>query len=52
MSRDALAREIGVTYKTIYLWEKSKTNPSPLAQQKLEGLVKMKKTCGNKSLQG
>jgi len=52
MSRDALAREIGVTYKTIYLWEKGKTNPSPLAQQKLEELAKMKKTCSNRSLQG
>ena len=40
MSRDALARELGVTTKTIYLWEKGKTNPSPLAKQKLEELEK------------
>ena len=40
MSRDALARELGVTYKTIYLWEKGKNKPSPMAQQKLEELEK------------
>ena len=38
MSRDALARKLGVTTKTIYLWEKGKNKPSPLAQQKLEEL--------------
>jgi len=38
MSRDALARELGVTAKTIYLREKGKTNPSLMAQQKLEEL--------------
>ena len=43
MSRDALARELGVSYKTIYLWEKGKTKPSPMAQQKLEELEKRKK---------
>ncbi len=43
MSRDALARELGVTYKTIYLWEKGKAKPSPMAQQKLEELEKQKK---------
>jgi len=43
MSRDALARELGVSYKTIYLWEKGKTKPSPMAQQKLEELEKGKK---------
>ncbi len=40
MSRDAFARELGVTYKTVYLWEKGKTKPSPMAQQKLEELEK------------
>ena len=43
MSRDAFARELGVTTKTIYLWEKGKTKPSPMAQQKLEELEKQKK---------
>jgi len=43
LSRDALARELGVTAKTIYLWEKGRTNPSPLAKQKLEELEKRTK---------
>ena len=43
MSRDAFAHELGVTTKTIYLWEKGKTKPSPMAQQKLEELEKQKK---------
>ncbi len=38
MSRDAFARELGVSYKTIYLWEKGKAKPSPMAQQKLKEL--------------
>jgi len=43
MSRDALARKLGVTTKTIYLWEKGKTKPSPMAQQKLDELEKQLK---------
>ena len=43
ISGDALAPELGVITKTICLWEKGKTNPSPLAQQKLEKLEKQKK---------
>ncbi len=43
MSRDALARKLGVTYKTIYLWEKGKNKPSPMAQQKLEELERQLK---------
>ncbi len=40
ISRDALARELGVTYKTVYLWEKGKAEPSPLALEKLKELEK------------
>lgn len=43
VSRDALAREIGVSYKSVYLWEKGKTNPSPLALEKLKELEKRTK---------
>ena len=40
MSRDALARELGVSPKTIYLWEKGRHKPSPPALEKLEKLEK------------
>jgi len=40
ISRDALARKLGVATKTVYLWEKGKTNPSPMAKQRLEELEK------------
>jgi len=41
ISRDALARELKVSYKTVSLWERSKTKPSPLA---LEELKKLERT--------
>ena len=40
MSRDAFARELGVSYKTVYLWEKGKAQPSPLALEKLKKIEK------------
>lgn len=43
ISRDALAREVGVSYKSVYLWEKGKTKPSPLAMEKLKELEKRSK---------
>ena len=43
ISRDAFARKVGVTYKTVYLWEKGKTKPSTLALEKLEELEKQAK---------
>jgi len=43
LSRDALARKLGVSPKTVYLWEKGKNKPSPMAQQKLEELEKREK---------
>ena len=46
MSRDALARELRVTYKAIYLGEKGKAKPSPMAQQRLEELEKRKNEKG------
>ncbi|MBA7629266.1 hypothetical protein ES703_36764 [subsurface metagenome] len=38
ISRDALARELGMSYHTVSLWERGKTKPSPLALEKLEKL--------------
>jgi len=43
LSRDALARKLGVSVKTIYLWEKGKAKASPMAQQRLEELEKENK---------
>ena len=40
ISRDSLARKVGVSYKTVYLWEKGKTKPSALALEKLNELEK------------
>jgi len=39
ISRDAFARKLGVTYKTVYLWERG-AKPSPLALEKLKELEK------------
>lgn len=43
ISRDAFAREIGVSYKSVYLWERGKAKPSPLALEKLKELEKRTK---------
>ena len=43
ISRDALARELGVSYHTISLWERGKTKTSPLASEKLKALEKHSK---------
>jgi len=43
ISRDALARKLGVSYKTVYLWERGKVKPSPLALEKLMGLERQLK---------
>ncbi len=40
ISRDALARKLGVTYKTVYLWKKGKAQPSPFALEKLKEIEK------------
>ena len=48
LSRDALAREVGVSVKTVYLWEKGKNRPSPLAQEKLDRLKKRGEKKSNK----
>jgi len=43
ISRDTLARELGVSYHTVSLWERGKTKPSPLALEKLKKLEKRSK---------
>jgi len=43
ISRDALARRLGVSYHTISLWERGKTKPSPLALEKLKEIEKQVK---------
>ena len=43
ISRDALARELGVSYHTVSLWERGKTEPSPLALEKLKEIEKQVK---------
>jgi DNA-binding XRE family transcriptional regulator len=37
-SLENLARSLGVSYQTVYRWEKKKVRPSPLAREKFENL--------------
>jgi uncharacterized protein (DUF2384 family) len=37
-SLENLARFLGVSYQTVYRWEKKAVRPSPLAREKFEGL--------------
>ena len=39
ISREELARRLGISFFTILRWEKGKTKPSPMAQKLLERLV-------------
>lgn len=43
ISRDTLARQVGVNYRSVYLREKGRTKPSPLALEKLKELGKRSK---------
>lgn len=40
LSQESLARELGVSVRTIFRWEKGKTFPSPLAREKLKMIKK------------
>ena len=42
-SQERLARELGVSFQTIHRWETSKFNPSPLAKEKIDNLIKATK---------
>lgn len=39
-TQERLARELGVSWTTVNRWERGKTEPSPLAEAKLETLRK------------
>ena len=39
-TQEYLARSIGVSLNTVQRWESGKTNPSPLAMEKLQGILK------------
>ncbi|MFC1902696.1 multiprotein-bridging factor 1 family protein [Chloroflexota bacterium] len=38
-TQEHLARTIGVSLNTVQRWESGKTRPSPLAMEKLQGLL-------------
>lgn len=38
LSREKFAHEIGVTAQTVYRWEKSLSEPSPLALSRIQGI--------------
>jgi transcriptional regulator with XRE-family HTH domain len=42
-TQEQLARRIGVSFLTISRWERGKANPSPLAREKLDKLIKVVK---------
>ncbi len=39
-TQEQLARNVGVSLNTVQRWESGKTRPSPLAAEKLQGLLK------------
>ena len=45
LTQEKFAAKLGVTFPTINRWENGRTKPSPLAMQKIEGLlIKMGKS--------
>lgn len=40
-SLETLARFLGVSYQTVYRWEKKEVRPSPLAREKFENLKRV-----------
>ncbi len=40
MTQEQLAREVGVSFKTVNRWERGKSKPSPMASKILAGLQK------------
>lgn len=39
LTQKQFASEFGVTYSTVNRWENGRSKPSPLAMQKLEGML-------------
>ncbi len=39
LTQEQFAFEFGVTYSTVNRWENGRSKPSPLAMQKLEGML-------------
>jgi len=39
-SQERVARELGVSFQTIHRWESGKFNPSSLAKEKIDKLLK------------
>ena len=42
-SQEKLARELGVSYQTVHRWEKGTSEPSQLAMEKIQFLLKKHK---------
>lgn len=40
LTQEQFAAHLGVTYSTTNRWENGRGNPSPLAMQKIEGILK------------
>jgi len=40
LTQEKLAQKLGVSFTTINRWERGKSEPSPLALEKLENLIK------------
>lgn len=41
LTQEQFAAEFGVTYSTVNRWENGRSKPSPLAMQKLEGMLQL-----------
>lgn len=40
LSREQFARKLGISFFTVWRWEKGKSKPSPMAEKLLEDLVR------------
>lgn len=47
LTQEKFAARLGVTFPTINRWENGRARPSPLAMQKIEGLLRIMKERGS-----
>lgn len=51
LTQEQFAAELGVTYSSINRWENGRSKPSPLAMQKIEGLLRQMGDYGKELLE-
>jgi transcriptional regulator with XRE-family HTH domain len=51
LTQEQFAAQLGVTYSSVSRWERGRGIPSPLAMQKIEGLLQQMGDCGSELLE-